>query len=70
LLNDLAQRIKRISNAPGEIVFVPRHYTDVELRIPNVEKARSVLGWEPHVELDEGLEKTIAWYRAKALASA
>jgi UDP-glucose 4-epimerase len=67
---DLAQRIKRISNAPGEIVFVPREYTDVELRIPNVEKARSVLGWEPHVELDEGLEKTIAWYRAKALASA
>jgi nucleoside-diphosphate-sugar epimerase len=29
-----------------------------------------VLGWEPLVELDEGLEKTIAWYRAKALASA
>jgi nucleoside-diphosphate-sugar epimerase len=29
-----------------------------------------VLGWEPHVELDEGLEKTIAWYRAKTLASA
>jgi UDP-glucose 4-epimerase len=67
---DLAQRIKRLSGAPGEIVFQPLHYADVELRIPNVEKARTVLGWEPHVELDEGLEKTIAWYRAKALASA
>jgi nucleoside-diphosphate-sugar epimerase len=67
---DLAQRIKRISGATGKIVFVPRDYTDVELRIPNVEKARTVLGWEPVVELDEGLEKTIAWYRAKALASA
>ncbi len=33
-------------------------------------KAREVLGWEPLVELDDGLEKTIAWYRAKALASA
>jgi UDP-glucose 4-epimerase len=63
---DLAQRIKRLSNAPGEIVFVPRDYADVELRIPNVEKARTVLGWEPHVELDEGLEKTIAWYRTSA----
>ncbi|MGN6796523.1 MAG: hypothetical protein ACTHKS_00075 [Gaiellaceae bacterium] len=49
---------------------MPREYTDVELRIPNVEKARTVLGWEPVVELDEGLEKTIAWFRAKALASA
>jgi nucleoside-diphosphate-sugar epimerase len=28
-----------------------------------------VLGWEPVVELDEGLEKTIAWYRARALVS-
>jgi len=67
---DLAQRIKRLSGAPGEIVFQPLHYADVELRIPNVEKARTVLGWEPVVELDEGLEKTIAWYRARALASA
>ncbi len=63
---DLAQRIKRLSGAPGEIVFVPRDYADVELRIPNVEKARTVLGWEPKVELDEGLEKTIEWYRTSA----
>ena len=67
---DLAQRIKRLSAASGDIVFQPLHYADVELRIPNVEKARTVLGWEPLVELDDGLEKTIAWYRAKALASA
>jgi nucleoside-diphosphate-sugar epimerase len=67
---DLAQRIKRLSDAPGELVFHPLHYADVELRIPNVEKARTVLGWEPQVELDDGLEKTIAWYRARALASA
>jgi UDP-glucose 4-epimerase len=67
---DLAQRIKRLSGASGEIVFQPLHYADVELRIPNVEKARVELGWEPVVELDEGLEKTIAWYREKTLASA
>ena len=67
---DLAQRIKRIADAPGDIVFQPLHYADVELRIPNVEKARTVLGWEPLVELDEGLEKTIAWYRAKSAVSA
>ncbi len=67
---DLAQRIRRISGAKVDIVFQPLHYADVELRIPNVEKARTVLGWEPLVELDDGLEKTIAWYRARALASA
>jgi UDP-glucose 4-epimerase len=67
---DLAQRIRRLTGVTTEIVFQPLHYADVELRIPNVEKARTVLGWEPVVELDEGLEKTVAWYRARALASA
>jgi UDP-glucose 4-epimerase len=62
---DLAQRIKRISGCPGEIVFQPLHYTDVELRIPNVDKARQLLGFEARVELDEGLERTLAWYRTK-----
>ena len=60
---DLAQRIKRISGATGAITFQPLHYTDVELRIPNVAKARDLLGFEAEVELDEGLARTIAWYR-------
>ena len=60
---DLAQRIKRISGAAGAITFEPLNYIDVELRIPNVSKARELLGFEAEVELDEGLERTIAWYR-------
>jgi UDP-glucose 4-epimerase len=60
---DLAQRIKRLTACPGELVFQPLHYSDVELRIPNVEKARELLGFAATVELDEGLERTIAWYR-------
>jgi len=67
---DLAQRVKRLTGASSEIVFAPLGYADVELRIPNVVKARELLGWEPQVELDDGLARTIAWYRAKALASA
>jgi UDP-glucose 4-epimerase len=67
---DLAQRVKRLSGAPGEIVFQPLHYADVEIRMPNVEKARELLGFEAKVDLDEGLERTIAWYRTRALASA
>jgi nucleoside-diphosphate-sugar epimerase len=62
---DLALRIKRLTGCPGEIVFQPLHYTDVELRIPNVDKARELLGFEAKVELDEGLERTIAWYRSR-----
>jgi UDP-glucose 4-epimerase len=60
---DLASRVKRLTDCPGEIRFQPLHYTDVELRIPNVDKARQLLGFEAGVELDEGLARTIAWYR-------
>ncbi len=60
---DLALRIKRLTGLDGELKFQPLHYTDVELRIPNVDKARDLLGFEAKVELDEGLERTIAWYR-------
>jgi nucleoside-diphosphate-sugar epimerase len=66
---DLATRIKRLTGCAGEIVFAPLGYTDVELRIPNVTKARELLGWEPEVELDDGLARTIAWYREKLTAS-
>jgi UDP-glucose 4-epimerase len=65
---DLAQRVKRLTGCPGEIVFAPLEYVDVELRIPNVEKAREDIGFDARVELDEGLERTIAWYRARKLA--
>ena len=66
---DLAQRINRLTGANVDVRFQPLHYTDVELRIPNVDKARELLGFEAAVELDEGLARTIAWYRSRALTA-
>jgi UDP-glucose 4-epimerase len=67
---DLAVRIRRLMGADSEITFRPLHYTDVEMRIPNIDKARRELGWEPRIDLDEGLAKTIAWYRERQPAPA
>jgi UDP-glucose 4-epimerase len=67
---DLASRIRRLMGAHVEIKFRPLHYTDVEMRIPNVDKARALLGWEPKVDLDDGLARTIAWYRERQPAPA
>jgi nucleoside-diphosphate-sugar epimerase len=67
---DLAVRIRRLMGADNEITHRPLHYTDVEMRIPNIDKARRELGWEPRVDLDEGLAKTIAWYRERQPAPA
>src|SRR5207244_4324579 len=52
---DLAQRIKRLTGSESEIVSKPLHYTDVEIRIPNVDKARRLLDFEAKADLDEGL---------------
>jgi nucleoside-diphosphate-sugar epimerase len=65
---DLAQRVLRLTGSAGKLIFRPLHYTDVEMRIPNVDKARTLLGWEPRVDLDEGLARTIAWYRERSPA--
>ena len=66
---DLAERVKRLTGCPGELVFRPIDYSDVEIRFPNVDKAREVLGFEAKVDLDEGLARTIAWYRERQPAT-
>jgi dTDP-glucose 4,6-dehydratase len=38
---------------------------DVELRIPSIEKAKTLLGFEPKVDLNEGIKRTIEWYKRK-----
>ena len=60
---DLAQRVLRITGSSSPIVFKPITYSDVEIRIPDITKSRELLNWEPAVDLDDGLELTIAWYR-------
>lgn len=62
---DLAKQVIRLSSSSSRIVFVPRNSPDVELRIPNIEKARQILGYEPQVDLEEGLLRTIYYYRRK-----
>ncbi|MCD6499379.1 MAG: NAD-dependent epimerase/dehydratase family protein [Deltaproteobacteria bacterium] len=60
----LAKEIVRICGSKSQIRFIPWDYPDVELRIPSIVKARKLLGFEPKVDLDEGLKRTIEWYRA------
>lgn len=60
---NLAMEIKRLSSSKSEIVFKKKDMQDVELRVPDIEKAKRLLGFEPSVNLEEGLLRTIYWYR-------
>lgn len=61
----LAQRIVDICESKSKIVFVPKSYVDVELRIPDIEKAKRILGYKPKIDLDEGIKRTSDWYKEK-----
>lgn len=65
----LAQLIKQISQSKSEIVYVPKCYVDVELRVPSIEKAVDLLGYTPKYDLIHGLTKTIEWYKTKTSSS-
>jgi nucleoside-diphosphate-sugar epimerase len=62
---NLAREIVRLSSSASRIEFVKWDQQDIELRIPNIEKARDLLGFRPRVDLEEGLLRTIYWYRQK-----
>jgi len=60
---NLAHLVKRLCNSESRLVYSQRDYVDVELRIPSIKKAMNMLGYWPKVDLEEGLERTIEWYR-------
>ncbi|MEM7434169.1 MAG: NAD-dependent epimerase/dehydratase family protein [Myxococcota bacterium] len=61
----LAQLILRLSQSKSELEFVDWDFPDVELRIPDVKKAERLLGFRAQVDLEQGLLRTIDWYRRK-----
>ena len=60
---NLAREIVRLSSSRSTIEFVPWPHADVEIRVPAVEKARELLGFQAGIDLEEGLLRTIQWYR-------
>src|SRR5262245_12261780 len=64
-LLDLAKRIVRLSGSRSEIVFRPLPEDDPKVRQPDITRARTLLGWQPQVDTDEGLKLTLAWFRQR-----
>lgn len=62
----LASAIVRIAESDSDIIFVHKDYADVELRVPSVEKAKSLIQFEAEVDLEEGIRRTVAHYRSIA----
>ena len=62
---EFAKKIIEMTQSKSEIVYKPLPEDDPQVRQPDITKARSILGWEPKVRLEEGLVKTIEYFRTK-----
>ncbi|SNS99355.1 UDP-glucuronate decarboxylase [Noviherbaspirillum humi] len=65
---ELARKVIAITGSHSEIIFKPLPADDPTRRRPDISLARNYLGWEPKVSLDEGLEKTIAYFKQLSFA--
>ena len=66
---EFAKAVQRLTGTKSEVVFVSptdeRTKDDPQVRRPDITRARTILGWEPKVSLDEGLGQTIEYFRKR-----
>jgi dTDP-glucose 4,6-dehydratase len=66
-IKQIAETIIEMTGSKSKIVYKPLPVDDPKVRKPDITRARTLLGWEPKVELREGLTKTIDYFKTKVL---
>jgi dTDP-glucose 4,6-dehydratase len=62
-IKQFAERIIRITGAKSRINYKPLPVDDPKVRQPDISRAKKILGWQPKVEFEEGIKKTIEYFR-------
>ena len=62
-IKQFAEEIIRITGTKSKIEYKPLPVDDPKVRQPDIGRARKILGWEPKVEFEEGIVKTIDYFR-------
>ena len=60
-----AELVKKLFNPEMNIEYHPLPVDDPKTRQPNISKAREILGWEPGIQLEEGLKRTFPWFKER-----
>ncbi len=69
-VRELANRVIRLTGSQSRTVFKPLPQDDPTQRCPDITLAKRILGWEPSVKLDDGLSRTISYFRRMLAAQA
>jgi dTDP-glucose 4,6-dehydratase len=64
-IEEIARTIIRMADSTSQIVYRPLPEDDPKVRQPDITRARTLLGWEPKVALEEGLTRTLEYFRKK-----
>jgi dTDP-glucose 4,6-dehydratase len=68
-IEQIARLIIDMTGSKSQIVYKPLPTDDPKVRQPDITRARTLLGWEPSVSLEQGLGRTIEYFRGKVLGS-
>lgn len=60
---DLAEMVQKVTGAESEIQFEPKRAGEIHRSWADISKARRVLGFNPQVDLEQGITQTVAWYK-------
>nr|WP_249159303.1 UDP-glucuronic acid decarboxylase family protein [Bradyrhizobium tropiciagri] len=69
-IRELAEQVVAMTRSRSRLVFAPLPSDDPRQRQPDISLARAVLGWEPTIDLRDGLERTISYFRGQLMAAA
>jgi nucleoside-diphosphate-sugar epimerase len=62
---EFADAVRKVTGCTAPLVFHPLPQDDPKRRRPDIGKARRILGWEPRVSLEEGLRRTLPFFRER-----
>ena len=66
-IKEMAEMILKVTESKSKLIYKPLPIDDPKVRQPNISRAKKLLGWEPRVGLEEGLNKTVEWFKTQKL---
>ncbi len=66
-IKQMAEAVIKVTGSRSKIIYKDLPVDDPKVRQPDISRAKKLLGWKPKVELEEGLKKTVAWFKTQPL---
>ena len=66
-IKELADEVVRICGSTSDITYLPLPQDDPKQRKPDISRAQTILGWNPTIQLNEGLKKTVAYFKERVM---